>query len=153
MQWTGGRQGGLGICVLFATLNVGQCCIYPQRKENTLRWHPEHPEHLQVWAWKQIPNSPPGLVMGADLGQRQPSDHGTKPPAPAPAAADEHTCLQKARLQTALPCTRATRLPGEAPGQLWEERPRTLRGPVAPGAPASFRLQRVSRILAPHVLI
>lgn len=36
--------------VLFATLSMGQCHIRPQRKENTLRWHPERPEHLQVQA-------------------------------------------------------------------------------------------------------
>lgn len=134
--------------MLFATLSMGQCCIRPQRKENTLHWHPERPEHLQVRAWEQIPNSPLGLVTGANLGQRQPSDHGTKLPASAPAAADEHTSPQEARLRMALPCTRGTRLPGEALEQLWEERPRTLRGPVALEAPASFRLQRVSRILA-----
>lgn len=44
----------------------------------------------------------------------------------------------------ALPCTRGTRLPGSLE-QLWEERP-APRGPVALEAPASFRLQRVSRI-------
>lgn len=82
-----------------------------ERKHSPL--HPERPEHLQVRAREQIPDSPPGLVMGADLGQRQPSDHGTKPPAPAPAAADGHTRLWEARLRRHFPAPGAPASPGK----------------------------------------
>ena len=132
------RAGRPGYLCAVCSLDRGQMLRLSTEERKHSPLHPELPEHLQVQAWEQIPDSPPGLVTGADPGQRQPSDHGTKPLAPAPATADGHIRLWEARLWMVLPCTWGTRFPGEAPGQLWDEKPRALRAPV------SFRLQRVS---------
>lgn len=139
MNAVGGRRAGrpghlCAVCSLDRGPMLRLCT--EERKHSPL--HPELPENLQVQAREQIPDSPPGLATGADPGQRQPSDHGTKPLAPAPATADGHTRLWEARLWMVFPCTWGTHFPGEAPGQLWEEKPHAL------GAPGSFRLQRVS---------
>lgn len=67
-------------------------------------------------------------------------------PLQQPQLQDRHTSERQSR-----GCFPASRAPasGVATGQLREEWPRVLRGPGTLGAPASFRLQRVSRTLCP----